>query len=418
MKTIIVALLALLISGVVCGQTVDSLIEINPFGINKYPKGFKVRYNSTIKIKINNINPFMGKGYVDVANSNNDFNDLKNTIDALKGNLEDLKAEMYLGESEKGNFPPKAPIDKNFPYYYNDFFAAYSNLTNLLLLKEQQANYVNSILIIKDTASFKSQVIQFTEPIKNIKSYYLELEDKYSFLRDANGTTKEYYAKEWKDAQSKKEKVYCEEFVKNINDVKQYLEQRSDFVQNASFFYLDDARQIRDDKVVITPKIYDKTGEKVLHTFPDFTIIPTNKLRVNFSAGYLLSFIGNEEYGIRYENDAVIGVTKLEDENFSHALGGLTHAFYDFGTALDYGISAGISLNAETKLNFYGGLSIAFMQENRLVLTSGVSFVNMKRINPSNLDNDLNFTSSSVEIKYIERYKPAFFIGLTYNLKK
>lgn len=216
----------------------------------------------------------------------------------------------------------------------------------------------------------------------------------------------------------KKEKVYSDEFIKNIHDVKQYVQQQSNFAQKTEFSYRDDARQIRDDKVVITPKIYDKTGEKVLHTFPELTITPTHKLRVNFSAGYLLSFIGNEEYGIRYENDKAIGITKLEEAKFSHALGILTHAFYDFGTPLDYGISAGISLNTEAKMNFYGGLSIAFTQENRVVLTSGISWVNVKRLNPSNLNNDLNFTSPNVEINYIERYKPTFFVGITYKFKK
>lgn len=189
------------------------------------------------------------------------------------------------------------------------------------------------------------------------------------------------------------------------------------FAQKTEFSYRDDARQIRDDKVVIRPKIYDKTGEKVLHTFPDFTITPTHKLRVNFSAGYLLSFIGNEKYEIRYENDKAIGITKLEEEKFSHALGILTHAFCDFETPLDYGISAGISLNTDAKMNFYGGISIAFTQENRLVLTSGISFVNVKRLNISNLNNDLNFTSSNVEINYIEQYKPAFLLGLPTTLK-
>lgn len=75
-------------------------------------------------------------------------------------------------------------------------------------------------------------------------------------------------------------------------------------------------------------------------------------------------------------------------------------------------------LNTDAKINFYGGLSLVFTHENRLVLTSGISCVNVKRLNPSNLDNDLNFTLSNVEANCIERYKPAFFVGFTYNLKK
>lgn len=421
MKTITLIVLTLMMSGVMRGQDTDHIIEINPFENNKYPKNFKIKYNSTIRVKINNINPFLGKGSVGVVTSNYDFNDLKNTLEALKGNIENKIDEMTVMDSiaiVENPTPSIEKIDKDFPLYYNNFFDVYSMLTSLLSLKEKQDNYINSVLLIKDTNTFKNQVAQFIEPLEDIKPYYQELEDQYSYLRDANTTTKEYYAKEWKDAQSKKEKVYSDEFIKSISDVKQYVEKQSNFAQQTEFFYLDDARQIRDDKVVITPKIYNKTGENVLHTFPDFIITPTHKLRVNFSAGYLLSFIGNDEYGIRYENDKARGVTKLEEDNFSHALGVLTHAFYDFGTSLDYGISAGISLNTEAKVNFYVGLSVAFTQENRLVITSGISFVNVKRLNPSNLDDDLNFTSSNVEINYIERYKPSFFVGITYNLVK
>jgi len=418
MRAYILTLFTLMVSCGVWGQ--EYIIEINPFGKNEYPKGFKVKYNSTIRVKINNINPFLGKGSVDVVTSNHDFNDLKNTLDALKGNIENQTAEMIVTDSMAiiGNPPPQEKIDRDFPHYYNNFFEAYSNLTNLLLLKERQDNYISSVLLIKDIDVFKNQIGQFVIKEGEIKRNYQELENSYRSLRDANATTKEYYAKEWKDAQLKKENVHSDEFIKSINNVKQYVEQQASFAQHTEFSYLDDARQIRDDKVVITPKIYDKTGLNVLRKFPDFTITPTHKLRVNFSAGYLLSFIGNEEYGIRYENDKAKGVTKLEENKFSHALGALTHAFYDFGTSLDYGITAGISLNTEAKMNFYGGLSVAFTKENRLVLTSGISFVNVNRLNPSNLDNELDFASSNVEVNYIERYKPAFFVGLTYNLKK
>lgn len=97
-------------------------------------------------------------------------------------------------------------MDKDFPRYYNDFFVAYSKLTNLLSRKEKQDRYVNSILIIKDTTTFKNQVGQFIIEEGAIERNYQELEDRYSYLRKTNAETKEYYAKEWKDAQSKKRK--------------------------------------------------------------------------------------------------------------------------------------------------------------------------------------------------------------------
>lgn len=394
----------------------DLLIEINPFGVNKYPKSFRVKYNSAVKIKINNINPFLGKGSVDIVTSNTDFNNLKNAINTLKKS-EEILAEMVKQDSTSTS-PTKEPINPDFLIYYSAFFKAYSNINNLVSKKEELDKYVHSVLLIKDIEIFKTQVENIASSINEIERYYQELESKYILLSRANDETKKHYSKEWMDVQLRRELLYSEGFIKSINEIIKYLEQQSFIAYHSDYFYLDNARQIRDDKVVITPKIYDKTGKNVLYTFPDFTITPTHKLRVNFSAGYLLSFMGNEEYGIRYENDEGKGVSKLDENKFSHALGLLTHAFYDFGSSLDYGLSTGLSLNNDAKINFYGGLSVAFTQENRMVLTTGISFVSVKLLDPSNLDDNSNFTSSNIEIKYIERYKSAFFIGFTYNLKK
>lgn len=83
MKNLFLVLLALMISGGVWGQTQDVIIAINPFGLNEYPKDFKIKYNSTVKVKINNVNPFMAKGSIDVITSNVNY-DIETTLAGIK----------------------------------------------------------------------------------------------------------------------------------------------------------------------------------------------------------------------------------------------------------------------------------------------------------------------------------------------
>lgn len=292
------------------------------------------------------------------------------------------------------------------------------DILNLLSTKEEMDEYIHAAYFIKDPALFIRQIETFAFRIEDIEKYYNNLEEKYGSLSIVNEETKQYYKEKWNDAQLKREEAFSEKTIKKIIEDKKYINQQLSVARTADYYYLTDAVQIRDDKVTITPKVLSKKEGEVLHTFSELTISPIKKIKVNFSAGYLLSFIGDEEYGLRLSNDKVIGVTELNKNNFSHALGLLTHVLYDFGTSVDYGISTGLSLNTDAKINFYGGLSAAFSQENRMVITTGISFVNLKLLNKINLNDELNFTSSNTEIQYLERYRPAFFVGITYNLKK
>jgi hypothetical protein len=84
--------------------------------------------------------------------------------------------------------------------------------------------------------------------------------------------------------------------------------------------------------------------------------------------------------------------------------------------------SVGLSINDDANAGFYLGASALFTESNRLVLTTGVSFIKVKRLNTSNLA--LNSTAGNydfsnatdTEIKYDDVSKPSFFIGITYNL--
>jgi hypothetical protein len=105
-----------------------------------------------------------------------------------------------------------------------------------------------------------------------------------------------------------------------------------------------------------------------------------------------------------------------------HSLGGLLHAYYNLKGSVDIGTSVGLSINDSANAGFYIGLSGFFTETNRLVLTTGISFVKVSKLNTTNLIyNDVTkeydfLNQSDTEIKYDEIYRPSFFVGISYNL--
>ena len=167
----------------------------------------------------------------------------------------------------------------------------------------------------------------------------------------------------------------------------------------------------------------NKKGD-VLRKIEDLEI-KTKQPSIDFSTGYLFSFVGDENYELSVDNSGNAIALEGNDNNFTHALGGLMHVYNRswFG-GMAIGISPGLSLTTEGDLGFYTGISTLFFGNNRLAITTGYSWVKKQKLNTSNLSyNNENryyeFRNSDLkEIKYDRVYDGAFFIGLTYNLSK
>lgn len=190
----------------------------------------------------------------------------------------------------------------------------------------------------------------------------------------------------------------------------------------SNFFAYTDAKQLNDDEVTLSPKLKFANG-KTAYDFSDLTVKTYGGLKVNFSAGYLVSFIGDDNYNVYKNNSGVtVGVTEGNKNKITHALGGLVHVYPHLENSPEVGFSAGASLATNGNLGFYFGGSVFFLEKNRLVLTGGYSFLKVKKLNTANLvplNNQYNFVSSTdTEIKYDDVYKGAWFIGVTYNLTK
>lgn len=171
-----------------------------------------------------------------------------------------------------------------------------------------------------------------------------------------------------------------------------------------------------------TPTLKNSKGETI-KDFKSIKIKGYGKLKVDFSAGYLASFIGDEHY-TSYNDTAgkIKGFSLDAKEMLTNSVGGLFHAYWQSKCNLNFGFSAGFSVPIEGKFNLYTGLSAYMLEKNRLVITAGCSFNQVKRLNTAQLESKGNEHyeilkgNSVTEASYSKVFRPAFFIGLTYNL--
>jgi hypothetical protein len=194
-------------------------------------------------------------------------------------------------------------------------------------------------------------------------------------------------------------------------------------IQGSDFTTTISSDFVYDDSAEIIFKLKD-AKDNVLHTYPKIKVRTYGNWKVNASAGYFLNFIGDDNYETyRNEKDTITNYLRASNKNdIKHSLGGLIHAYYNLGTNLALGFSAGLSINDDSNAGFYLGGSTFITEHNRLVLTCGVSFIKVNKLNTSNLyktdDNIYYFKEDNYQIKYDKVYRPSLFIGITYNLFK
>lgn len=400
----------------------EQVIRIDKFNPGNFPKNAGVRYKSTFKVEIVNINPFLAKGEATYVPTTYEFEiGFQQILEFLKPLLPTVSSAMITSTDTNENVvTPIAVIDNEFPDNFFRFEAAAEKVKETATLRKELEAYINKEPFIADVSQFKKEIERYANllSIDAIKENFLLLQSTYAPLVNSNSETKDYYLSNWQKA----EKIY-EELLSDSHRDKIYKDGREAFkihqiAENSSYTYVGESHQALGDEILIKPVLKCCKEDTVLHRFPEFSVKTTHKLRVNISAGYLLSFVADHDYAELHENQEPVGVKQLEKELLSHSIGTLVHALYDFGTPVEYGLSTGLSYNNNKKINFFLGASAAFLQKNQLVLTAGVSFVNVKRLDTSNLDENLRFSTSDKEIKYLERYRPGPFIGLTYNLIK
>lgn len=358
--------------------------------------------------------------------------------------------------------------EQNFKNTFSLFVSKYNSVNQQIELEGKLLEQIKDSVFIKDTVVLKNNVKEYfkavygnksTEDAKkqteialnNLMVEYTELQKLYDELNktlekdsvvlsgELNSDDKKTKVKIEKATITQDRKKYFSEemsFAKKTFETISDIKNRNEIVKKAqsgidwynkidkeSFVAYTDAKQINDDEVTITPKLKFSNGNTA-HEFQPITIKSYGGIKVNFSAGYLVSFIGDDNFNSYKDNSGnTIGVHQSNKNEVTHSLGGLVHVYPNWKKSPQLGLSAGASLATNGNLGFYLGGSAFFLEKNRLVLTGGYSFIKLKQLNTANLskinhDNYEFVSNIDTEIRYDEVYKGAWFIGVTYNLAK
>ena len=322
-------------------------------------------------------------------------------------------------------------------------------ISDALNFKERSKSSYNAIY--GDNTDHLQQKSKITEELSNLEISYLNLVSIYQQLNKLHTNNVLKLSGELKDGKNvlKFDKItanfeskylFEDEMVKAkaINDKLMQSENKDKMIieAQAGIDLYDEIINSKFETIIISENVYDDGGKikpqlknskgKVMYEYREFKVSTYGNWKVNGSAGYFLNFISDDNYTIRKkietDSNSRTGVNESNTNTLKHSLGGLLHAYYNFKGNIDAGLSVGLSINDNANAGFYFGLSAFVTESNRLVITSGLSFNKAKKLNTANLvynSGEYDFSNESdTEIKYDEVYKPAFFIGITYNLFK
>jgi hypothetical protein len=187
------------------------------------------------------------------------------------------------------------------------------------------------------------------------------------------------------------------------------------------------ANPLTDDMITVAPVIKNFKGE-VVQQVPSFNIHSYGKWKINVSSGYMLSFVKEDQFtNFNDTSGRNIGLVKANPNIAVHNAGFLIHAYKTAKSDVTYGYSAGISLPiANQPLSFFLGLSLLSAEKDkRLVLSAGLSVVQVQKLNKTNVievEKDkrydyINSVSLANRLPTYDRpYQLTGFVSITYNL--
>lgn len=432
-------------------------IVLNPFGENQVPEC--VCYRSWVKYRINNVNNILVNGVSESKSTTMDFEIPEMITNALK------KAEQKEDEPEEASLAQSKNATEDFLSKLKKFMQEYRKIEGYTKLESQLIALLNDHLFIADKEAFKKHardIVQshfdensipilyrkLKEALDSLEGVYFQLKKLYGEINAMKEIGTMSVALTFDSGERRKiENIAMAEvgqpkfkaeydFVKKAyeelhkKENKQNLENKVNAgirlyqkINDACFTIYGDAGQATGD--IFTTKIALKNAKgDTLHTYKPITIRTRGGFKVNFSSGYLLSFKGNDSYSsFRVDGSSATSIKADNKDRLTHALGALCHVYFRGIHDLQPGISAGLSVEDDADLGFYLGLSALFTESNRFVLTAGVSMTKIDKLNTANLSDANNgirtfVSEDNTNINYDKVYRPAFFVGVTFNLSK
>lgn len=457
MKTIIFLLLFLTIAKIGWAQEVE-IYEVRGDSLKKHNLGQKIKKGSSIQFKFPNVNIFrisgsaiiIGSSNINYGNgeslSDNKFISMFSNLDILTlfgiNKPKEINApKLQNGEVNATINPKYAETEENqFMEEYANFgktlyqIKARANLGSRLwnLLTLNDSIFIENATLIKANAKYIYNSLDITDRystenlMDQLQSSYNKLLQLYKVInREIEGATAPLRNPEKcatqmdflkKIMQTIDDSQKREEIIKKV-DASRLL---YDEILGNSFVAHSNPIQLNNDVDTIAPELIFKNGKTAYNKYPSYTFKTYGGMRVNFSAGYLLSFTGDDNYNVQKNSEGVpVGVVKANPNHLKHALGGLIHVYKEWNWLIKPAFSTGASITDNANLGFYAGASAIFAEKNRFVLTAGLSYIKIKKLDRTNLSRDNEFIyKTDTEIKYDNIYRPAFFVGITYNFGK
>jgi hypothetical protein len=458
------ALFSLLAALLCCYNSIaqDSLVKVQTIEIHPNGRYFKLpkylEYGSFVQFEINNVNNLLYNADVAVTRSNITYDEIPDIFIINKAveiaDLVSTEESAHIKDKTKKDFEKKFDQIKTFNVRLKELKTKIDQIRIRAELYKELNELLEGTPFIKDIKALKSRAkkkheLAYQDGSLSIESLFEETDliykelsktmesiksEFYHGLKETKNNEKRqfenfFYTKnleitqsQWKQAESAYEKLKDEENRKKIKEAAQAGIKLHNQIQASEYVLYTPPVKVNSDIIELTPKLYGKKDTITIKG--DYIFRSRGGVKVNFSAGYLLSFRGDENYNLVKDADGNnIGVKKGNSSGLTHALGGLVHIYPRGYKNYQPGFSAGISTSDNGDLGFHlGGSLLATEGNNRVVFSAGVSFTSLQKLNRGNLrteNGNLLFTSSTdTEIKYDNVYKPSFFAGITFNLSK
>ncbi|SDF62111.1 hypothetical protein [Chitinophaga filiformis] len=197
-------------------------------------------------------------------------------------------------------------------------------------------------------------------------------------------------------------------------------------INQANWQYISPSIKGQKDEIVVKLSIEPKEGSIHSPNYAQFNGEYTGDVygfKVNFSTG-LFVLIGKDLFNRFYRIDTIAGelenniiVENDRKQTVQPAVGALMHFYNKRPGMFSWGGNFGFSVSDETRLNYHGGLSFLFGQEQRIIANIGVTLTRVEEINSAYKVGQHVSRSSGISTVPVEKfYKAGGFFAITYNL--
>lgn len=265
--------------------------------------------------------------------------------------------------------------------------------------------------IIKNIADIKSEIAKISSTSDAETNLLSIAEELYDDVKTAN---------------TKVETIKGEKFIQKTVDA--YAR-----IHRSNFEYISQYIHAEKDQIKVSINVQPKDPVSQVLNYNqfngDFTGTVTG-FKINFSTG-VFGIFGNKMFDQSYRLDPVAPTTPggSVDSNvirkndtkasIAPAFGALMHFYNKRPGGFNWGGNFGMSISGDAHINFHAGASIIFGEEQRIILSGGLTLAQAKLITDQYRENQVIHKSVALNpVPTQGFYQTGFFLAFTYNVSK